>query len=178
MSAMVRAGWLGIAVLAATACGSDDASGTGFGDEYRVIEVRQDDTCSGVGVVLETDPALEFFDLADVEAGIEWRTCSAEGACEGTGEPVGLYPRRFDVETADGWRGWLEESEDAGSVCNYFFYEITLRQLQTELQPAQIELVERERRETRSMDSCERPAEVTVDSASCLAQRFLLAIPR
>lgn len=169
-----------LVVLAALAggCGGDEMTGSGFAGSYRVIEVRQDDTCDGEGVVVDTDPALAYFDLADVAGGIAWRTCSAEDACEGTGEPVGDYPRLFDEQTADGWRGWLEASEDSGSLCNYFFREITLARFPTELLPGQLALAERELRESRTMDSCERPADVTVDSASCLSQRLLLAIPR
>lgn len=166
--------------LVALGCGSDDSSSSsGFADAYRVIEVRQDDTCNGEGIVVDADPAVAFFDLADVAGAVEWRTCSSESACEGRGDPVGDYPRRFDEETGEEeWRGWLDATEDAGTLCNYFFYEITLRRFPTEALPGQLALAERELRETRTMDSCERPAEVTVDSASCLSQRIFLAIPR
>ena len=175
----MRVGWLAVLALAA-GCGSDDeASGSGFGGGYSVVEVRQDDTCGGQGVVIDTDPALAWFELADLDPGIEWRTCSDESTCQGTGEPVGDYPRRFDQETGTGgWRGWLEASDDAGTVCNYFFYQITLERSPSELAPDQIALAERELRETRTMDTCTRPDEVTVDSASCLSQRILLAVPR
>ena len=178
----MRTAWSGLLLLLAPAlgCGSDDSAGaSGFAGEYRVIEVRQDDTCNGEGVVVDTDPALASFDLADADGTVVWITCSPEGDCAGTGEPVGDYPRRFDQEIAEeSWRGWLDASEDAGTVCNYFFYEITLRRFPTELLPGQLALAERELRETRTMDDCVRPAEVTVDTASCLEQRLLLAIPR
>ena len=177
----MRAGCAWLLLLgAAGGCGSDEpASASGFAGEYRVIEVQQDDTCSGEGIVIDTDPALAFFDLADAGGTVEWRTCAAEGTCEGTGEPVGDYPRRFDQEAGEEtWRGWLDASEDTGTVCNYYFFEITLRRFPTELLPGQLALAERELRETRTMDTCERPAEVTVDSASCLSQRLFLAIPR
>jgi hypothetical protein len=176
----MRAPRLSLLLVAALAgaCGGDEATGSGFAGSYRVIEVRQDDTCNGEGVVVDTDPALAYFDLADGDGAVEWRTCSAEDVCEGSGEPVGDYPRVFDVEMADGWRGWREASEDAGSLCNYFFYEITLARFPTELLPGQLALAERELRESRTMDSCQRPDDVTVDSASCLSQRLLLAIPR
>lgn len=178
--AAMRTGWAGLLVVAAVGCGSDDAaSSSGFAGSYRVIEVRQDETCDGEGIVVDTEPALEFFDLADADGAVEWRTCSGEGTCEGTGEPVGDYPRRFDEESGEeAWRGWRDASEDAGTVCNYFFYEITLRRAPTEPMPGQLALAERELRETRTMDSCERPPEVTVDTASCLSQRLLLAVPR
>ncbi|HEY8143515.1 MAG TPA: hypothetical protein VIG06_12620 [Kofleriaceae bacterium] len=176
----MRRAWPGLLVALAIGCGSDDpASESGFAGEYRVIEVRQDDTCGGEGVVIDTDPALAWFDLADADGGVEWRTCSGESECEGTGAPVGDYPRRFDEPTGEeAWRGWLEASGDTGTVCNYFFYEITLERFPTELMPGQLALAERELRETRTMESCTRPAEVTVDSASCLSQRLFLAIPR
>jgi len=177
----VRAGWRWLLLLAAAGgCGSDDSGfSSGFAGEYRVIEVRQDDTCNGEGIVIDTDPALAWFDLADADQAVEWLTCSSEGTCEGTGDPVGDYPRHFDQGTGEeAWRGWLDASEDTGTICNYYFYEITLRRFPTELLPGQLALAERELRETRTMDSCERPVEVTVDSASCLSQRLLLAIPR
>lgn len=177
----MRAGWTWLFLLgAAVGCGSDDSGfSSGFAGEYRVIEVRQDDTCNGEGIVIDTDPALAWFDLADADQAVEWLTCSSEGTCEGTGDPVGDYPRHFDQETGEeAWRGWLDASEDTGTICNYYFYEITLRRSPTELLPGQLALAERELRETRTMDTCERPAEVTVDSASCLSQRLLLAIPR
>ena len=175
----MRVGWLVLLGLL-VGCGSDDgASGSGFAGGYRVVELRQDDTCSGQGVVIDTDPALAWFDLVDGEDTIEWRTCSDESSCDGTGEPVGEYPRRFDVETGEeGWRGWLEASDDAGTLCNYFFYEITLARSPSDLEPDQVALAERELRETRTMDTCERPAEVSVDTASCLSQRIFLAVPR
>ena len=177
----MQAGWLGLFLLvAAPGCGSDDpASQSGFAGEYRVIEVRQDDTCNGEGVVVDTDPALAYFDLADDGPAVEWRTCSSESECDGSGEPVGDYPRRFDQETGEeAWRGWLDASDDAGTACNYFFFEITLRRFPTELLPGQLALAERALRETRTMDECVRPDDVTVDSASCLSQRLFLAIPR
>ncbi len=176
----MRTWWCGVLVVAAVGCGSDDpGSESGFGGEYRVIEVRQDDTCGGEGVVVDTDPALASFDLVDVDGAVEWRTCSSASECEGTGEPVGDYPRRFDQQTGEeAWRGWLEASDDAGTVCNYFFYQITLERFPTEFLPGQLALAERELRETRTMDSCTRPDDVTVDTASCLSQRLFLAIPR
>lgn len=178
----MRAGWPALLALVAlmAGCGSDDApSGSGFADSYRTVEVRQDDTCSGQGIVVDTDPALAWFDLADAGDAVEWRTCSAEDTCEGTGEPVGDYPRRFDEQTGEeAWRGWLEATDDAGTLCNYFFYQITLERFPTELLPGQIELAERELRETRTMDDCVRPEDVTVDSASCLSQRVIRAVPR
>ena len=172
-------GWIGLVALVAVACGSDDESSSGFAAGYQVTEVHQDDTCDGEGVVVETDPALAFFELADDGgSAIVWRTCSSESTCEGTGEPEPPFPRRFDEETATGWRGWLDASEDAGTLCNYFFYLITLERSPTDAEPEQIAIAERELREVRTMDSCERPADVTVDSASCLEQRIFVAVPR
>lgn len=174
----MRAGWPALLALLA-GCGSDDGTGSGLAGGYSVVEVRQDDTCSGQGVVIDTDPALAWFDLVDEAGALEWRTCSDEDTCEGTGEPVGAYPRRFDEMTGEeAWRGWLEASDDAGSLCNYFFYEITLARSPSDAAPDQVALAERELRETRTMDTCERPAEVTVDTAACLSQRIFLATPR
>lgn len=172
-------GWIAIAVLMAAGCGSDDESGSGFAGGYRVLEVHEDDTCGGEGVVVDTEPGLAYFELADEgDAAIVWRTCSSESACEGTGEPEPPFPRRFDQETAGGWRGWLDASEDAGTLCNYFFYVITLERAPSDAEPEQVALAERQLRDVRTMDSCERPEDVTVDSAPCLEQRFFLAVPR
>ncbi len=173
----MRGAWIGLVALLG-ACGSDDEGGSGFAGSYRVIEVHQDDTCDGTGVVVETDPALEYFELVDEDGVIEWRTCSSESSCEGTAEPEPPFPRRFEEETATGWRGWLDDSEDAGTLCNYFFYLIELERSPTEEKPDAVVVSERQLREVRTMDSCERPADVTVDSASCLEQRFFLAAPR
>jgi len=174
----MRGWWIGVCLLAAAACGSDDEGGSGFAGGYRVIEVHQDDTCNGTGVVVATDPALAYFELVEGDGTIEWRTCSSESSCEGTGEPEAPFPRRFDEETADGWRGWLDANEDAGTLCNYFFYLITLERTPAQEEPEAITLAERQLRDVRTMDSCERPADVTVDSAPCLEQRFFLAAPR
>jgi hypothetical protein len=179
----MRAGWPGpcpLLLVAALGCGSDDSGfASGLAGEYRVIEVRQDDTCNGEGIVVETDPALANFDLTDADGAVAWRTCSDADTCDGTGEPVGDYPRRMDQETGEeAWRGWREVTDDAGTVCNYFFFEVSVRRFPTELLPGQLAMAERELRETRTMDTCERPPEVTVDSASCLSQRLFLAIPR
>jgi hypothetical protein len=172
-------GWIGIAVLMAVGCGSDDESGSGFGGGYRVTEVHQDDTCNGDGIVVETEPQLAYLELADDgDTAIVWRTCSSESTCDGTGEPVPPFPRRFDEETADGWRGWLDATDDAGMLCNYFFYVITLERSPTDEEPDRVAIAERELRDVRTMDSCERPDDVTVDSAPCLEQRIFVAVPR
>ncbi|HEU5055423.1 MAG TPA: hypothetical protein VFU21_02815 [Kofleriaceae bacterium] len=174
----MRVGWP-VLLAVVSGCGSDEPSGTGFAGGYRTVEVRQDDTCGGEGVVIDTDPALAWFDLVDEGGAIEWRTCSGEDSCEGTGEPVGGYPRRFDEQTgAETWRGWLDATDDAGTLCNYFFYSITLARWPTDLLPDQIVLAERELRESRAMDACTRPDDVTVDTAPCLAQRIIHAVPR
>jgi hypothetical protein len=174
---MVRR-WIGLLVLVAVGCGSDDGGGAGFAGAYRVIEVRQYDNCNGEGAVIDTDPTLELFDLVELEVGVEWRTCSAEDTCEGTGEPEGAYPRRLDEETADGWRAWTDATSFNGTVCNYAFFESALGRAATDEAPEAIVLAERSLRETRTMDVCDRPADVTVDSASCLSQRTLLAVRR